>query len=130
MLKKSGIVKKIKLQQSTYNFPQEIYCMLDMYKNDLKSKIKYSEYKLSPSYLGIKAYIYSWKFKPGFNVECEIRDCRVPKINKDYKFKYCALNVFYNNAYNNYIRVYTVENSKTIQNIYIRMHQIFQERRY
>ena len=130
MLKKSGIAKKIKLQQSHYSFPQELYYMLQMYKGELQNKIKYSEYKLAPSCMGINAYIYSWRFKPRFTAECEIRDCRIPNINKNFQFKYCVLNIFYTNAYNRSVRVYTEENSKIIRNIYIRMNEIFTEQQH
>ena len=55
-----------------------------------KNNIKYCEYRLSPSCLGVSAYIYSVFDTNGQNkIKCEIRDRQEPVISKEYK--YCSL---------------------------------------
>ena len=122
MLKKSGIVKKIKIQKGNYSFPQEIYCILDMYKDALENKIHYSEYRLSPSFMGVKSYCYSVDINDHFNIECEVRDKHTPNLSKNYKFRYCALDVY---SRKNRCRVYHAANFRLIRNIFLRMNQMY-----
>ena len=119
MLKKSALIKRIHLyEKSTQQWVRD---KLYIYGDELKNKILYNEYTLSPSWMGVKAYIYSVNIDRDFNIECEIRDKKTPKLSKDYHFKYCALNM-YRRKYN--LRVYHAENSRIIRDIYLRMSEM------
>lgn len=119
MLKKSRLIKRINLQgKSTQQWVRD---KLDIYGNELKNKIQYSEYRMSPSWMGVKAYIYSVNIDSHFNIECEIRDRKTPNLSKSYSFKYCALNIYWRK---NSTRVYHFENSQIIMDICLRMYKM------
>ena len=60
--------------------------------NKNKNNIKYCEYRLSPSCLGVSAYIYSVFDTNGQNkIKCEIRDKHKPIISEIYNTSYCSL---------------------------------------
>lgn len=92
------------------------YTILDTYQRN----IEYSIYRLSPSYLGVSAYIYSFNTKNDVKIECEIRDNQEPDISENYKFKYCSLSVKKDST-----NIRFEENTKLAQNIFLRMHKLY-----
>ena len=123
MLKKSALIKRIHLyEKSTQQWVRD---KLDMYEDELKNKIQYQKYTLSPSCVGVKAYIYSVDIDNYFNIECEIRDKKIPKLSKDYHFKYCALNMYWRK---NDLMIYHAENSRIIRDIYLRMSEMYKSK--
>ena len=119
MLKKSALIKRIHLNEKSSQ--QMVRDKLNIYENALKNKIQYNEYTLSPSWMGVKAYIYSVDIDKYFSIECEIRDKNTPKLYKGYHFKYCALNMY---RRKNNLKVYHAENSRIIRDIYLRMSEM------
>lgn len=123
MLKKSALIKRIHLNKK--DTQQRVRDKLYIYGDELKNKILYNEYTLSPSWMGVKAYIYSVNIDRYFNIECEIRDKKTPKLSKDYHFKYCALNMYWRK---NDLMIYHAENSRIIRNIYLRMSEMYKSK--
>jgi len=123
MLKKSAIIKRIHLNKK--DTQQRVRDKLYIYGDELKNKILYNEYTLSPSWMGVKAYIYSVNIDRYFNIECEIRDKKIPKLSKDYHFKYCALNMYWRK---NDLMIYHAENSRIIRDIYLRMSEMYKSK--
>lgn len=79
------------IKHTIHNPEQFIYDItVRNFINKNKNNIKYCEYRLSPSCLGVSAYIYSVFDTNGQNkIKCEIRDQQEPVISKEYK--YCSL---------------------------------------
>ena len=93
---------------------------VDNLSNASKGNIEYSRYTLSPSCFGVSAYIYSINTKNNVKIECEIRDNQEPDISRNYKFKYCSLSVKKGST-----RIRFEENTKLAQNIFLRMHELY-----
>ncbi len=119
MPKKRNIAIKLKtekeIQQNKYSVGA-VYNLIKWYKH----KIKPAEYTLSPSCLGVSAYIYSVNTVPNITIECEIRDKHRPKSLKNYGFKYCHMIVK-----NNSKVVKREINTKVAQDIYLYMDELW-----
>lgn len=121
MLKKAQIIKRLGLESGVSATGRWICDMFYIYKGQLCDKIIYDTYTLSPSCLGVRAYIYSVNLTPELKLECETRGRTAPNINN--KLQYCRLSLWYNAR-----RVYCKENSKLAQDLYTSMYQMYNEK--
>ena len=96
--------------------------MPDVYKliNRHKDSIAYNRYILSPSCLGVWAYIYSINTKHGTNIRCEIRDEEEPVISQSYKFKFCSLTIKQKSKI-----VYSETDTQNAKDIFIYMNKLY-----